>query len=35
MTNDEVTSGIPFIIRAPSLIWHSIFGIGHSAACQD
>jgi hypothetical protein len=35
MTNDEVTAGVPFVIRSSSLIRHSTFGIRHSAASQD
>jgi hypothetical protein len=35
MTNDEVATGIPFVIRASLFIRHSAFGIGHSAASQD
>jgi hypothetical protein len=35
MTNDEVAVGIPFVIRASSLVRHSSFVIVHSAASQD
>jgi hypothetical protein len=35
MTNDEVAAGVPFVIRASSLIRHSSFVIRHSAASQD
>jgi hypothetical protein len=35
MTDDEVTAGVPFVIRASSLIRHSAFVIRHSAASRD
>jgi hypothetical protein len=35
MTNDEVTAGVPFVVRASSLIRHSSFVIRHSVASQD
>jgi hypothetical protein len=35
MTNDKVTTGVPFVIRASSLIRHSSFVIRHSGALRD
>jgi hypothetical protein len=35
MTNDEITVGGSFVIRASSLIRHSTFGIRHSAVSRD
>jgi hypothetical protein len=35
MTNDEVTTGVPFVIRASSLLRHSSFVIRHLAASQQ
>jgi hypothetical protein len=35
MTNDEGEAGVPFAIRALSLVRHSSFVIRHSAASQD
>jgi hypothetical protein len=35
MTNDGVTSGVPFVIRASSLIRRSSFVLRHSGALQD
>jgi hypothetical protein len=35
MTNDEVSAGVRFVIRASSFIRHSTFVIRHSAASQD
>jgi hypothetical protein len=35
MTNDEVTAGVRFVIRASSLIRHSSFILRHSVTLQD
>ena len=35
MTNDEIISRVPFVIRASLLIRHLAFGIRHSAASRD